>query len=226
MRAGLMDRRGQLQQSSGGSWSTTRDEWARVLDHGAAVNRALARATDLERRLFGADEIPNERELIAIRYDASVDTSWRWVDEDGQAWRILGVYEGEGRKEETVLALVPFADYEDQHDDILADLLEHGAAVTFTKTSQAYNASTGESTPIVTSVAGRAVQVSGDPVAYERLSLTESDAPTLLFAADTYGEIPEVGSRCTWGGRTYTAREVLPDAPDGTAIRCRVVISA
>lgn len=223
MRAGLYDRPISLQEYAAGSWSTTRSDWAKPVQHGAKVNRAIARASDGVRGLFGADEIPNERTLFSIRFDGTITPAWRLLDENGDAWAILGTYEGEGRKRETIIACVPFADYTQAHADLLTFLIANGIAVTFSKITHTHNPVTDELTPSTSSVAGYAMKVDGDPVVYERLSLTEKDAPTLLFAANTLGQIPEIGAACTFMG-PRTAKEVLPDAPAGVTISSQVVV--
>lgn len=116
--------------------------------------------------------------------------------------------------------------YAAEHASALADLREAGARVTFSlSTPGTYNEATGAwSTPTDSSVAGYAIQDGGDPLAYERLTLIESEAPTLLFAPDTYGDRPSLGMSVTWAGELHTVRDVKPLSPDGTPILFWVII--
>jgi hypothetical protein len=117
--------------------------------------------------------------------------------------------------------------YAADHAGALADLRADGAAVTFTLSSGgAHDPATGLFTAPATAstVTGVAVQVAADPKTYARLGLLESEAVSLLTATDTFGESIALGSRFTWGGQTYTVREVgYGAAPAGTAIVSTVV---
>jgi len=99
-------------------------------------------------------------------------------------------------------------------------------AVTFTHTTPGtYDATTDTTTsPVTTTVTGNAMQVRGDPETYKALGLVEYEAPTLLFVAQTYGEVPQVGDTTDWASITYTVKSVQPLAPDGYVILARVVI--
>ncbi len=76
----------------------------------------------------------------------------------------------------------------------------------------------------VTSVAGFAVRVKGKPITYQALSLVESEAPTLLFVASSYGQTPPLNATVSFGGIPFTVADVDPLAPDGVTIECRVVV--
>lgn len=102
--------------------------------------------------------------------------------------------------------------YTGQHASALARVKRRGAAVTFTRA--------GATTP------GYAVRAKGDPNTYLARSLIESQAPTLFFVPTTYGDTPQLGDVCTWGGVTLTTADVNPIAPDGTTLAARVVVSA
>lgn len=117
--------------------------------------------------------------------------------------------------------------YAADHAGALADLTEAGAAVTFTRTTPGtYDAATDTHTaPVTSSVTGSAIKVSGRPKKYEALGLKESEAPTLLFAPTTYGSLPALGASVTFGGTTYTVRDVDSVAIDGTAIIAYVVVA-
>lgn len=116
--------------------------------------------------------------------------------------------------------------YSTEHAGALGDIRTAGAPVTFTKTTLgAYDPETDTATPSTTSVGGHAVRVRGRPDTYDALQLVESQAPTLLFAATTFGQAPALGATVTWGGETYTVRDVNPVAPDGSGIIFRVVVA-
>lgn len=116
--------------------------------------------------------------------------------------------------------------YASDHAAALADVRTAGTPVTFTVTTQgAQDPATGFfPNPTVSTVAGFALRVKGDPQRYRDLGLTESEAPTLLTVPSTYGGTPALNASVTFGGQTYTVRDVEPLAPDGTAVLCRVVV--
>ena len=98
-------------------------------------------------------------------------------------------------------------------------------AVTFTRTTQgSYDPETDTATKTTTTVTGRAMRVRGNPHRYDALGLVESKAPTLFFVPQTYGETPAPGDVVTWESEQYTARDVLPIAPDGVTIAARIII--
>lgn len=116
--------------------------------------------------------------------------------------------------------------YAAEHASALDDIRAAGARVTFTlATAGTYDEATDTwSTPVESTVAGYAIQVQGDPRKYERLTLIESEAPSLLFAPDDYGAKPALGSSVEWAGESRTTRDVGTLAPDGTAILAEVVV--
>jgi len=115
--------------------------------------------------------------------------------------------------------------YAPQHASASRLVGRKGGAVSFTTTTRTHGGSTGTSTATTATMTGYAVRVRGDARQYERLNLVESESPTLLFVPDTYGDIPELGAKVTWGGSDYTVRAVEATAPDGTAVLSRVVVS-
>lgn len=117
--------------------------------------------------------------------------------------------------------------YAPDHADALAELRAAGAAVTFTLSSPGtYDPETGlYSSPVTSTVSGYALRTKGDPLEYERLTLTETVAPTLLFAPSTFGGTPALDATVSWGGTTYTVKSANPLDPDGTAILWRVVVA-
>lgn len=116
--------------------------------------------------------------------------------------------------------------YADDAAGALADIKDAGSAVSFTRTVQVIDPTTEQpSAPSVTTVTGAALQVHGDPQQYERMKLTEKKPLTLLFAPDTYGTLPSLGSELAYQGDGYVVRSVDPVAPDGVAIIAKVVLS-
>lgn len=117
--------------------------------------------------------------------------------------------------------------YTADHAGALADLTEAGAAVTFTLTSPGmYSEATDTfASSGVTTVAGYAIEVPGDPRQYAALELIQRDARTLLFAPSTVGSTPALGAALTWAGATFTVQSVQRVAPDGTAILSTVVVA-
>ena len=115
--------------------------------------------------------------------------------------------------------------YVSTHAGALRDIRKAGTAVTFSKETRVHDPLTGHSTVSTTTVEGFAIRVVGRSKTYEALKLVESQAPTLLFAATTFGEIPDVGMTVPWGGETFTVADVNPVAPDGNSIIARVVIA-
>ncbi len=104
--------------------------------------------------------------------------------------------------------------------------------VTLTRVTQTYDAATDATTSATTTITGSAVRVRPRSIfeweQYKALSLIESDAPTLLFTPDTYGDEPKVGDTVVWpetGGETYTVKAVNPIAPDGVLIAARIVVA-
>lgn len=119
------------------------------------------------------------------------------------------------------------ATYDQDHASALLDLTEAGASVTFTHiTPGTYSASTDTWTDAVdASVSGHAIRTRGNPIRYQALNLVQSESPTLLFAPTTYGQQPALGSTVTWDSVSYSARDVEPLEPNGTAILSRVIVS-
>lgn len=115
--------------------------------------------------------------------------------------------------------------YATAHSRVLALVKRKGAAVTFTRTTQDYDPETGVKTPSTVTVQGQAAQVEGEPERYQALGLVASQAPTLLFVPATYGDEVDPGDTVSWGGKTWTVRDVEPIAPDGTVIAQSVVVS-
>lgn len=115
--------------------------------------------------------------------------------------------------------------YADVHADALADVAAAGVAVIFSAVTQTYDATTDTVTPVTTTMTGSAVQVGGDPRQFEALGLVQQRPIVLLFAPNSYGSVPALGSTVSWGGARYTVRAVQPIAPDGTAILSRVTAS-
>lgn len=97
-------------------------------------------------------------------------------------------------------------------------------AVTFTRDSRTFNATTQRPTTTTTTIVGSAIRVQGDARRYEALGLRETEAPTLLFVPNTYGDTVKPGDRVTWESKEWTVAEVFPLAPDGVTILQKVII--
>lgn len=100
------------------------------------------------------------------------------------------------------------------------------ARVTFTSTTPgAYNEDTRAfAASVTTTVTGTASRDKGDPKRYQRLNLTPSEAPTLIFVPDTIGDEPELGMTVVFGGATYVVKDVDPIAPAGVSFASSVVV--
>lgn len=118
--------------------------------------------------------------------------------------------------------------YARTHAKTLATLRAKGAALPCTLETPATEAMDGTRTPGSTvTVDGYAVQDDGgDPARYAALGLSLANAPRVLFCAVTYGAVPSVGMRCTWGGEPRTVRDVEPYGPDGVAIYSYLILTA
>lgn len=68
------------------------------------------------------------------------------------------------------------------------------------------------------------MQIDGDPDTYKALELIETENPTLLFAPDTVGELPELGSQVSWGGSSLVVKSRRPLAMNGTATAAMLVV--
>lgn len=117
--------------------------------------------------------------------------------------------------------------YVAEHQNVLADLAWAGAPVTFARSVLGgYNPATDSvGTATITAVTGNAIRVAGDPMVYQALGLVQSEAPTLFFAPDNYGDVPLPGDSVTWSCQSYTAKDIRPIAPDGVAIAAHIIIA-
>lgn len=115
--------------------------------------------------------------------------------------------------------------YTTEHAGALEDIQDAGSPVTFSlEVKGAYTAATDSfAAPTTTEIDGHAIAVRGDPQAYRDLGLVFGAGLTLLFAPETYGELPAPLSTVEWAGSTWTVRAVDPVAPNGDAIMARVV---
>jgi hypothetical protein len=105
-------------------------------------------------------------------------------------------------------------------------------AVSFARVTQSHDAATGLVTPTSTTIAGRALQVRGQPRRYEALGLRLDTMPTLLFEptslalrANTSAFV-QPGDTVTWNSATLTVRDVDVVAPDGLVQLARIVVGA
>jgi hypothetical protein len=90
-------------------------------------------------------------------------------------------------------------------------------ALTFTRTVPGtYAPGSGTmSGSTTTDYVGAGIRVRGDPQRYKALGLVESEAPTILWTAETYGDpTPPIGAKCSLNGIAYRVRDVSPVDPD------------
>lgn len=113
-----------------------------------------------------------------------------------------------------------------EHASARAEIGANGAVVTFTLTTATHDPTTatfsGASSSTVT---GAAMRVRGDPTKFIPGRVVAAGEVMLLFAPDTYGDRPELGSTVSWEGETWEVVAVNPLAPDGTDILSRVVVA-
>jgi hypothetical protein len=100
-----------------------------------------------------------------------------------------------------------------------------GAAVTFSKTTQAYDASAGTMTPSTATVAGYALQVSRGQRKNADGALIEGEEIELEFLPATAGQVPAIDSSVTFGGYSYNTVRVGPLTLNGTVSTTRVVVA-
>jgi hypothetical protein len=111
------------------------------------------------------------------------------------------------------------------HAFALAEIAANGAAVTFSRLAEGYDAATDLVTPAVTTIPGKAIQVRGGSIErFRALGLVIDDPKRLLFAPDTFGQTPVVGDTVVWAGDRMTAKDVELVAPDGNTILAYVTV--
>lgn len=117
--------------------------------------------------------------------------------------------------------------YSATHASALRSVTSKGSAVTFTTTDPGTYDATADTFASASSstVAGYAIQVGGNPLTYQALSLVQGQAPSLFFVPSTFGNLPAIGDAVTWASDTYVVKDVQPLQPDGTAIAATVVIA-
>lgn len=116
--------------------------------------------------------------------------------------------------------------YADEIADAGRQIAAAGQSVTFTRTTQAYDAATDTAVPTVTTATGAAIRVKPrftDITRFLSPGLALSDPVTLLVAASGMAFDPLPGDTFVWSGQTYAVRSVDPTGPDGATIITRVV---
>lgn len=102
--------------------------------------------------------------------------------------------------------------YARQHARAHSKLSKRGQTVSATKGSE--------------SISGVAIELPGEPEEYERLSLIKRSPKTLLFCADTYGDVLPTGALVTFLSVKYQIERKTPTAsPDGIPIVVEIVIA-
>lgn len=117
--------------------------------------------------------------------------------------------------------------YAADHAMALEMIRESGSAVTFqTGTPGTHDPETDlHTSPTTATVTGYAIKVRpdrGDEDVYRAAGLSVDRVVTLLFGPSTFGSVPEIGARVTWGSDALTVRTRSTVAPDGTAILARL----
>jgi len=118
--------------------------------------------------------------------------------------------------------------YAGEHSGALSDVREAGVALTFTSTVLGDESSAGKfaDAPVTTTVSAFGTEDGGDAKEYERLGLTPLEAPRLFVVCETYGDIPPLNSKVSFGpGAEYNVKSVKPYRPDGVAIFSYVIIA-
>ena len=116
------------------------------------------------------------------------------------------------------------------HASALAAIRSKGAAVVFTSITEGEHDPLTETfgEPTVTTIEGYALGTRAGPAdveLYTANGLSVSDTLTLLFAPETYGELPPIGSEVIWAGDKLFVRTIAPLAPAGTAIIARIGVT-
>ena len=80
------------------------------------------------------------------------------------------------------------------------------------------------SSPSIVTVEGHAVAIPGDPEKYDELELVSTEAVTLIFVPNTFGEQPKLGSTLEWNGEEKTIADTTPIRPTGQLVAAQVVL--
>lgn len=81
-----------------------------------------------------------------------------------------------------------------------------------------------DSPPTSSTVSGWAVELPGDPEEYAAMELIGTEAITLMFAPDTLGDKPPLGSSIEWAGAARTVKQTFPIRPFGDLVAAKVIL--
>lgn len=101
---------------------------------------------------------------------------------------------------------------------------ELGSLVVFKSEQSTYVPETDDHTSVDIEVRGYATRMSGDPIVYKELALTELEAVTLFFVPKVFGELPDLDATVEWAGDRKMVRSLNPVAPSGSALGAIVVL--
>lgn len=114
------------------------------------------------------------------------------------------------------------------HTKALRLAKKYGVPVTFTRSIPAVDASgvpTGATTTRSVLVHCVDNYESGDPAEYQRLGLSEAEAPALFGVPDVVGTEPDPMMECTWASTPHTVRSVKPFRPFGETVTLVAIIA-
>lgn len=118
------------------------------------------------------------------------------------------------------------ADYSAEHARAYRQVTRKGTDVVFNPSDSDTYSGSGEWTDGASdTIAGKAVEIPGDPAEYEPLELIGKDAATLMFVPTTIGSIPQQGFTATWAGKVRTVKQSFPFRPAGVAIMAKVILT-
>lgn len=123
--------------------------------------------------------------------------------------------------------------YADEIESAAADILDAGAAVTFTRQMPGYydartDTTYGATTLVATGAALRVKPRFRDVMEFQAQGLVLTDPVTLIVAglvvpSDGVVFDPMPGDSFAWNGLTYVVRYTDPTAPDGATVLSRIV---
>ena len=104
--------------------------------------------------------------------------------------------------------------------------------ITFTRTTQVYDGATGFSAPVVTTITGSGIIISGDPQQFAALGLVQEQSAIIGFTPTSYplailtDNFVRPGDTTTINGVQMTVRKIPKlVAPDGYVIFARIAVS-
>lgn len=217
MRAGQLRHRIRVERAIAGRWAVFASVSANVVAQSGAPAEGAATAPT-----------SGDSYAIAIRYRTDLTRAMR-IRWGAETLVIRSVIDVDGRRRESKIAAESWLSYATRHDVAIVDVLQRGAAITFTNPATAahYDSSsdTSAAPPDDDTIAGVAVEDDDDVETYAAEKLVREKSVTLRFVPNVYGDMPRAGATCLWGGKDYSVIAVKPTSPDGVPIAARVVVS-